>query len=176
MSLTLDSNCSRRLGVGERINAGVFARPWSSDLDWAMVGPDDHICGSYVADDSDLEYREYMLVQGAEDAPEEEDPSEVNVDHIVEMLGIRTEMGKKALALALRNVQVLDSKQLDYGSANIADFGEYGVLVRANDKVARLKNLLTNVASPQNESIEDSWLDLSNYSLIAVLCRRGDWR
>jgi hypothetical protein len=130
-----------------------------------------------------LKYREYMLVQGAEDAPEEEDPSEVNVDHIVEMLGIRTEMGKKALALALRNVQVLDSKQLDYGSANIADFGEYGVLVRANDKVARLKNLLTNVASPRNESIEDSWLDLSNYSLIAVLCRRGgggggggDWR
>jgi hypothetical protein len=117
-----------------------------------------------------------MLVQGAEDAPEEEDPSEVNLDHIVEMLGIRTEMGKKALALALRNVQVLDSKQLDYGSANIADFGEYGVLVRANDKVARLKNLLTNVASPRNESIEDSWLDLSNYSLIAVLCRRGDWR
>jgi hypothetical protein len=141
-----------------------------------MVGPDDHICGSYVTDDSDLEYREYLMVQEAEDAPEEEDPSEVNVDHIVEMLGIRTEMGKKALALALRNVQVLDSKQLDYGSANIADFGEYGVLVRANDKVARLKNLLTNVASPRNESIEDSWLDLSNYSLIAVLCRRGDWR
>jgi hypothetical protein len=54
MSLVLDSNCSRRLGVGERIVAGVFARPWSSDLDWAMVGPDDHICGSYVTDDSDL--------------------------------------------------------------------------------------------------------------------------
>jgi hypothetical protein len=141
-----------------------------------MVGPDDHICGSYVTDECDFEYREYMLVQGAEDAPEEEDPSELNVDHIVEMLGIRTEMGKKALALALKNVQVLDSKQLDYGSANIADFGEYGVLVRANDKVARLKNLLTNVASPRNESIEDSWLDLSNYSIIAVLCRRGDWR
>jgi hypothetical protein len=141
-----------------------------------MVGPDDHICGSYVPDDCDLEYREYLMVEGAEDTPEEEDPSELNVDHIVEMLGIRTEMGKKALALALRNVQVLDSKQLDYGSANIADFGEYGVLVRANDKVARLKNLLTNVASPRNESIEDSWLDLSNYSLIAVLCRRGDWR
>jgi hypothetical protein len=176
MSLTLDSNNSRRLGVGERINAGVFARPCFGDLEWAMVGPADYVCGSYVADDSDLEYREYLLVQGAEDAPEEEDPSELNVDHIVEMLGIRTEMGKKALALALRNVQVLDSKQLDYGSANIADFGEYGVLVRANDKVARLKNLLTNVASPRNESIEDSWLDLSNYSIIAVLCRRGDWR
>jgi len=176
MSRELDSNNSRRLGVGERINAGVFARPWCSGLDWAMVGPDDHICGSYVPDDCDLEYREYLIVEGAEDAPEEEDPSEPNVDHIVEMLGIRTEMGKKALALALRNVQVLDSKQLDYGSANIADFGEYGVLVRANDKVARLKNLLTNVASPRNESIEDSWLDLSNYSLIAVLCRRGDWR
>jgi hypothetical protein len=52
MSLVLDSNNSRRLGVGERINAGVFARPYYGDLEWAMVGPADYVCGSYVTDDS----------------------------------------------------------------------------------------------------------------------------
>jgi hypothetical protein len=67
MSLELDSNNSRRLGVGERINAGVFARPYFGDLEWAMVGPADYVCGSYVTDDSDLEYREYLMVEGADD-------------------------------------------------------------------------------------------------------------
>jgi hypothetical protein len=173
-SLKMDSNNSRRLGVGERINPGVFARPFYGDLEWAMIVPSDYACGSYVTEDSDLEYREYLMVEGVDAA--EETPPDLSLSHIANVIGIKTDMGKKALAIALSNVQVLDKKQLDYGSSNISDFGEYGVLVRANDKVARLKNLLTNVASPQNESIEDSWLDLSNYSIIAVLCRRGEWR
>lgn len=67
MTLVLDSNNSRRLGVGERINAGVFARPYFGDLEWAMVGPVDYVCGSYVTDDEDLEYREYLMVEGTDD-------------------------------------------------------------------------------------------------------------
>jgi hypothetical protein len=70
---------------------------------------------------------------------------------------------------------VLIRKQHDYGPGNILDFGEYGVLVRANDKVARLKNLLKNGAVPQNEAIEDSWIDLANYGIIALMVRRGLW-
>jgi len=67
MTLVLDSNNSRRLGVGERINAGVFARPYCGELEWAMVGPVDHVCGSYDTDDEDLEYREYLMVEGTDD-------------------------------------------------------------------------------------------------------------
>lgn len=40
--------------------------------------------------------------------------------------------------------ELMINKQRDYGHSNITDFGEYGVLVRLNDKVCRLKNLLGN--------------------------------
>ncbi len=65
------------------------------------------------------------------------------------------------------------SKQSDYGSRNISDFGEFGVLVRANDKMARLRNLYNTGKSPQNESVDDSWIDLANYAVLAMMLRRG---
>lgn len=70
---------------------------------------------------------------------------------------------------------ILISKQHDYGHSNIVDFGEYGVLVRANDKMARLKNLLSPLGEtqPKNETIEDSWKDLANYAIIALMVRRN---
>jgi hypothetical protein len=70
-------------------------------------------------------------------------------------------------------VNLLISKQEDYGSKNILDFGEYGVLVRANDKIARLKNLWNNANSPNNESIDDSWFDIAGYAIIAIMIRKG---
>lgn len=71
--------------------------------------------------------------------------------------------------------EVLVSKQGDYGHSNITDFGEYGVLIRANDKLARLKHLIlpNGVTAPNNEPINDSWKDLANYAIIALMYRRG---
>lgn len=68
---------------------------------------------------------------------------------------------------------VLLKKQADYGHKNITDFGEYGVLVRCNDKVSRLKNLLEKNKTPNHESIEDSWIDLANYGIIALMLKYG---
>jgi len=70
-------------------------------------------------------------------------------------------------------VELLIVKQHDYGKDNIIDFGEFGVLIRANDKMARLKNLLKGGTVPLSESVDDSWRDLSNYGIIALLFRRG---
>lgn len=66
-------------------------------------------------------------------------------------------------------------KQKDYGHGNILAFGEYGVLVRTSDKLERLKNLLKldHPLEPENEAIEDTWMDLAGYSLIALMLRRG---
>lgn len=69
--------------------------------------------------------------------------------------------------------ELMISKQKDYGPGNIMSFGEFGVLVRANDKMERLKNLLTKKRDPSNESIEDTWKDLANYGIIALMVRRG---
>jgi hypothetical protein len=69
--------------------------------------------------------------------------------------------------------ELIISKQKDYGHENIMAFGEFGILVRANDKMARLKNLLKSGTVPLNESVEDSWRDLANYGIIALMVRRG---
>lgn len=82
---------------------------------------------------------------------------------------------QEALGLVLDDMrELMIAKQRDYGPGNILDFGDQGVLVRANDKVARLKNLYKG-NRPQNESIDDSWVDLANYAVIAMMVRRGYW-
>jgi len=73
--------------------------------------------------------------------------------------------------ICTRLAETLISKQRDYGGKSLLDFGELGVLVRANDKMSRLKNLLGNSLEPKNEVIEDSWMDLAGYSVLALLLR-----
>lgn len=67
--------------------------------------------------------------------------------------------------------KLMISKQRDYGHENITSFGELGVLVRANDKMARLRNLLWGSKEPKNEGVEDTWRDLANYAIIALMLR-----
>jgi hypothetical protein len=74
---------------------------------------------------------------------------------------------------SLRNLYLFGAKHRDYGERNIAEFGETGVLIRLNDKLARLKNLRGKAEA--NESKADTWQDISNYAIIAVLCRRKLW-
>jgi hypothetical protein len=73
--------------------------------------------------------------------------------------------------------ETFKKKQASYGSGNISSFGEFGVLVRMNDKMERLKNLVAkNKDNPlQDETIDDTYLDLADYALIAVLVRHGLW-
>lgn len=69
--------------------------------------------------------------------------------------------------------ELVISKQRDYGHSNILAFGELGVLIRANDKIARLRNLIMNDRKPDNEAKIDSWSDLSGYGIIALMLDRG---
>lgn len=64
-------------------------------------------------------------------------------------------------------------KQNDYGVRNILDFGELGVLIRCNDKIARLKNLILNRKEGVSEPKNDAWDDLGGYSIVMGLLRRG---
>ena len=73
---------------------------------------------------------------------------------------------------------ILVSKQMDYGPYNIsrAPGGAInGLLVRMNDKMERLKNLYYSDGDPQNESLEDSFVDIANYAVICLMVRRGVW-
>jgi hypothetical protein len=81
---------------------------------------------------------------------------------------------EKALDQELAIIRdTLLKKQSDYGPQNIAEFGEVGILVRTNDKVARLRNLVGRKTIPSCESISDSWKDLAGYGVLAMMWRRG---
>ncbi len=75
-------------------------------------------------------------------------------------------------------VDLLISKHKDYGPKNIADApggAINGLLVRMHDKMARLKNLHYNNKSANYESIEDTYKDLANYAVIALMVLRDKW-
>ena len=74
--------------------------------------------------------------------------------------------------------RVLVSKQKDYGPGNIANAPGgplNGLRVRIYDKVSRINNLTENDAKPENESLKDSFLDLANYAIIALLVLDNKW-
>lgn len=103
-------------------------------------------------------------------------------EHIANKLNLRTEMGRVFVATFLELAILFDKKQMDYGSSNISTTGELGVMVRTQDKVSRIRNLLTKemrgqgADGAQNEPLEDSWKDMANYGVIGLLLRRGLWR
>lgn len=77
-----------------------------------------------------------------------------------------------------RLFEVFKAKQKSYGRGNISAFGERGVLIRSSDKIQRLIRMVwQSIPNPLNdESIDDSWGDLSVYGIIALLCRKGIWK
>jgi len=73
---------------------------------------------------------------------------------------------------------ILIKKQADYGPHNIgrAPGGALnGLIVRIHDKISRIMNLTSNDVDPQNESLRDSYVDLANYALIALMVLDGTW-
>jgi hypothetical protein len=73
---------------------------------------------------------------------------------------------------------VLLSKHKDYGPKNIAHSPGgplNGLRVRMWDKFARINHLIDNKATPENESLRDSFLDMANYAIIAMLVLDGEW-
>jgi len=83
-----------------------------------------------------------------------------------------------AEVIAQKAVNLLVQKHEDYGPANISDAPGgplNGLSVRLHDKVARLNNLLSNHKKPKNETIEDTFIDILNYAIIALLVIDGKW-
>ncbi len=73
---------------------------------------------------------------------------------------------------------VLLSKHRDYGPTNISlsPGGPLnGLRVRMHDKTARINHLIDSGATPENESLRDSFLDLLNYSAIALMVLDNKW-
>ena len=79
-------------------------------------------------------------------------------------------------------------KQHDYGPGNISvgtqlqtleeiKLSLTGLWFRMNDKIQRLKTLLMSgrESAVKGEPIEDAFLDVSNYGIMAVIVKNGKW-
>jgi hypothetical protein len=69
-------------------------------------------------------------------------------------------------------------KHSDYGPLNVARSPGgplNGLRVRMWDKIARINNLLDSGVKPSNESLRDSFIDLLNYSAIAIMVLDKNW-
>jgi len=103
-------------------------------------------------------------------------PENFDINPLAETLGLQTIAGKVFLRIALENSILMDKKQCDYGSKNISGFGTYGVVVRMSDKMERIKNLFGKKRRRAvNESILDSFRDISNYANIAIMTETKNW-
>lgn len=77
--------------------------------------------------------------------------------------------------------RLMARKQMDYGMGNIAMNGNkrlalLGVAIRLNDKIQRLLNILDNENSPNNESLEDTAQDITNYGAIFQAVLNDEWK
>lgn len=76
------------------------------------------------------------------------------------------------------NSELLVSKHRDYGPKNISNSPGgplNGLRVRIHDKLARINHLIETDADPQHESLRDSFIDLANYALIALMVLDEEW-
>lgn len=71
--------------------------------------------------------------------------------------------------------RIFVNKNHDYGVDNIRKIGIRGVLTRMEDKLERAKNLLSSGDRVRNESLSDTFMDISNYSLLALMIEEGEW-
>lgn len=97
------------------------------------------------------------------------------------------------LANEFKNIQqeqyeLFSRKMISYGRGNISLGGNLenkedkqlsltSIWIRMIDKMNRLKNMVVkNHTNPlEDESIEDTWRDISNYALIALLVGKDKW-
>jgi hypothetical protein len=66
-------------------------------------------------------------------------------------------------------------KHKDYGKGNILSVKELGIALRISEKIERIKHLLMQGGTPANESIDETWIDVGVYAVLAVLLRRGQF-
>ena len=77
--------------------------------------------------------------------------------------------------------KLMAKKQMDYGMGNIAMNGNkklalLGIMIRINDKVQRALNILEKDQDPNNESLEDTAQDITNYGAIFNTVLKDEWK
>ena len=110
-------------------------------------------------------------------------------DDIIEMMEKEwPEMTSEFKKLQREQYELFCHKQHDYGPGNISvgtplktpeevKLSLTGLWFRMNDKLQRVKTLLMNdrESAVKDEPLEDAYLDVSNYGIMATIVGRGKW-
>ena len=113
---------------------------------------------------------------------------ESSYDIIEQMEKEWPEMTKEFKKIQQQQYELFLHKQHDYGPGNISvgtqlqtedeiHLSLTGLWFRMNDKIQRLKNLLMNnrQSAVEGEPMEDAFLDVSNYGIMATIVKNGKW-
>jgi len=69
--------------------------------------------------------------------------------------------------------ELAQQKSSDYGTDSLTEFGTIGCLIRLNDKVNRLKNLIgKKKGTVLDETVEDTCLDIINYTIYIIMMEK----
>ena len=111
-----------------------------------------------------------------------------NVHPVVEQMESEwPEMTTEFKRLQREQYELFLKKQHDYGPGNISvgtmlqtadevHLALTGLWFRMNDKIQRLKNMLMSKReSAVDEPMEDAYLDVSNYGIMATIVKNGKW-
>jgi hypothetical protein len=144
----------------------------------------------YTGDEMKVIKESKTLEEYAEDIDEQAHAQgrESSYDVIEQMEKEWPEMTKEFKKIQKEQYELFLHKQHDYGPGNISvgtqlqtpeevHLSLTGLWFRMNDKIQRLKNLL--MSGKQNavegETVEDAYLDVSNYGIMATIVGRDKW-
>jgi hypothetical protein len=83
---------------------------------------------------------------------------------------------EEALDQVLAGIRAeLIAKHHDYGTKNLMRRGQLGLIVRSEDKLARVENLQDKSALVEGEDITKSWLDVAGYAIQGILMNQGQY-
>jgi len=99
------------------------------------------------------------------------------------------ELAAEFAVIQKEQYELFAAKMMDYGLGNIAlgstledpddiNLSITGIWLRCNDKINRLKNILKRNGKNYvaGEAAIDSFIDISNYGIIAQLVMRNKWK
>ena len=130
-----------------------------------------------------------LLDQSIYNTPKLEDEGFDEKITIIEFEETYPELAKEFKQIQKEQYDLFAGKMLDYGLGNIAlgstleeeediQLSLTGIWLRCNDKINRLKNMLKRKGRNyvKDEPMIDSFIDIANYGIIAILVMKGKWK
>jgi len=89
--------------------------------------------------------------------------------------------------IADEQFELFAKKHLDYGMGNVSagtqlvnqeetEFAMTGLWYRLSDKINRWKNMILTDRKAQNETLIDTFQDITNYGIISQIVYKGEWK